>query len=297
MYPVFYTTDDQGKIRSLGFAYLHREPYANSIHDLLDKRYKTDDLDLAQCIFGASDHDLKGRVQFSPAFVNMDGKSLSPKSVDIILGSPKPTFYPFYLKQNGSFTSTFSDENAKINGWKRYLLHYEVLEQIVTERQKKVKTEIKPLPEGVTFTTRIRFHNVKPKELGALLSALTFHGNHDKCFHQIGMAKPLGYGKLKLADIKLSIPGKTDKLEDYMELFEKDLCQEVACSFDEWKKDITPLFAIATGNYNREIHYPGQGKEKPFEDFKAIKVKNLSIADFSPRLDEFELKSLNNLKS
>lgn len=296
--PIFYTTEDK-KISSLGLAFLHRELYSNSIHDFLDTNHKGDDLDLAQCIFGASDHDLKGRVQFSPAFVEMKGKAIAQNSDKIILGSPKPTFYPFYLKQdkNSQFASTLSDDEGEINGWKRYLVHDKFSQTKFEKWTPKIGVEIKPLPEGVTFTTKIRFHNLKPEELGALLSALTFHRNRDKCFHQIGMAKPLGYGKLKLADIKLSIPRMTDKLEDYMELFEKNLCKEVACSFDEWKKDVTPLFTIATGNYNKKIHYPGQGKEKPFEDFKAIKVKNQSIADFSPKLDEFELKSLNNLKS
>jgi len=295
--PVFYTIEDK-KISSMGLAFLHRELYTNSIHDFLDANHKSDDFDLAQCIFGTSDHDLKGRVQFSPAFVEMNGKAIAHNSDKIILGSPKPTFYPFYLKQdkNSKFASTFSDDEGKINGWKRYLVHDRFTITKFEKWNKKIGIEINPLPEGVTFTTKIRFHNLKPQELGALLSALTFHNNSDKCFHLIGMAKPLGYGKLKLTDIKISVPGKTDKLTDYMELFEKELCREVSSSFDEWKKDITPLLAIATGNYNKAIHYPGQGKEKPFEDFKAIKNKDQSIADFSPKLDEFEFKSLNNPK-
>ncbi len=293
--PVFYTKDEEGTISSLGLAFLHRELYANSIHDLLDESHKTDELDMAQCIFGSSNHDLKGRVQFAPAFVNMNGKSINQQAKDIILGSPKPTFYPFYLKQEGRYPSTFSDNYAKINGWKRYLVHQKIVEQIITERQKKVKTEIKPLPKGVSFTTKIRFHNLKPQELGALLSALTFHGNSDKCFHLMGMAKPLGYGKLKLIKIEPIVPDKFDAA-GYMALFEKKLCEECPCSFEEWKTDVAPALAIATGNYNNEIHYPGQGKERPFDDFKAIKVNNLSIVDFAPKLNNFELKSLNNLK-
>lgn len=296
--PVFYTLENN-KIRSLGLSFLHRELYKYSIHDFLDDDHKANELDLPQCIFGSSDYDFKGRVQFSHSFVEMNNKGVSNDTHKIILGSPKPTFYPFYLKQDSKsrFASTFSDENGEINGWKRYLIHGRFKKKIFEKWNKNIGTEIKPLPEGVSFTTKIRFHNLKPAEVGALLSALTFHNNSDRCFHQIGMAKPLGYGKLKLTDIKINVPGKTDKLTDYMELFEKQLCREVPCSFDEWKKDITPLFTIATGNYNKEIHYPGQGKEKPFEDFKIIKIKNHSIIDFSPKLDEFELKCLNNLKS
>ena len=290
--PVFYTKDDQGKIKSLGLAFLHRELYANSIHDLLDKRHKSDDLDMAQCVFGSSDHDLKGRVQFSPAFVEMNGKEVAPDPDKIILGSPKPTFYPFYLKQdkNAKYASTFSDDNGKINGWKRYLTHNEFTPTIFEKWNDRIGIKIRPLPVGVTFTIKIRFHNLKPVELGALLSSLTFHNNQNKCFHLIGMGKPLGYGKLGLIGISLSVPKKDDTIQHYMAIFEKEISTESGRNvFEEWKRDVIPLFKMATGKFNQQIRYP-----VAFDEFKAIKSVKMSIVDFSPKLDDFELISLNN---
>jgi CRISPR-associated protein (TIGR03986 family) len=296
--PVFYTVEDK-KISSLGLAFLHRELYTHSVHDFLKDDHKTDDLDLTQCVFGSSDHDLKGRVQFSAAFVNMNGKNTNSQPDKIILGSPKPTFYPFYLRQDKSkrFASTFSDGNAKINGWKRYLAHQKFAPTTFAKWNEKIGIKITPLPEGVTFSTKIRFHNLKPVELGALLSSVTFHNNKDKCFHLIGMGKPLGYGKLEITDIKLAIPDSNKLPQHFMALFEKEISTEESKNvFERWKNDVTPLFKIASAKFDQCIKYPGQGKYDPFDDFKAIKTQNLSIADFSPSLDEFELNSLHNQK-
>lgn len=97
--PVFYTKNNENEIESLGLAFLHRELYKHSVHYFLGKDHTSNDLDLAQCIFGSSEHDFKGRVQFAPAFVDMHGKQVNNIPTEIILGTPKPTFYPFYLTQ------------------------------------------------------------------------------------------------------------------------------------------------------------------------------------------------------
>jgi CRISPR-associated protein (TIGR03986 family) len=289
--PVFYTKNNENEIESLGLAFLHRELYKHSVHYFLGKDHTSNDLDLAQCIFGSSEHDFKGRVQFAPAFVDMHGKQVNNIPTEIILGTPKPTFYPFYLKQklNGYPASTFSDPKGTINGWKRYLVHQKILAQTFPNNNQNVRTKIKPLPAGVTFTCKIRFHNLKPVELGAILSALTFHNNSDKCFHLIGMAKPLRFGKLKLNEIKLSVTERKGSSLDYMAFFEKEICTiDDKNIFDQWQNDIKPLFKIASGRYTEDIHYPVD-----FVQFKAIKSKRMSIADFAPPLNDFVIISLN----
>ena len=72
----------------------------------------------------------------------------------------------------------------------RYLI-IKTFNQDVAHLSPNVKTVIKPLGSDSEFTCKIRFHNLRKTELGALLSAITFHGNHDKFYHLIGMAKPL----------------------------------------------------------------------------------------------------------
>lgn len=50
---------------------------------------------------------------------------------------------------------------------------------------------------GTVFTGVLRFHNLRPIELGALLASISFD-NHPNCRHNIGMGKPMGYGKVKM---------------------------------------------------------------------------------------------------
>jgi len=68
----------------------------------------------------------------------------------------------------------------------------------------KLDTTIRPIDKGAVFKGCIRFHNLKPEELGALLSAITFHNTPD-CYHQIGKAKPYGYGKITINVDKLNL--------------------------------------------------------------------------------------------
>lgn len=49
------------------------------------------------------------------------------------------------------------------------------------------------LRKGAQFRATVRFFNLRPAELGALLSALTWHGD-SSCLHGIGFGKPYGYG-------------------------------------------------------------------------------------------------------
>ena len=103
------------------------------------------------------------------------------------------------------------------------------------------------------------------------------------------MGKPLGYGKLKMNEIILNSSNNQKEIKNYMAIFEKEICTEEGKTiFDQWKKDVAPLFKIASGNYNGPIHYP-----VGFKQFKEIKIKRMSLTDFAPTLNDFKLKSLN----
>ena len=114
-----------------GLSYLYKLPYIKRIKDYLSDEHKKNQLDLSDCIFGTVDKksSLKGRVQFSNAFC-VKGKPCS-EMMNPYMGSPQPTYYPIYLKQNGSdgimqkdnkgiLFSTMLKENAELRGWKRY---------------------------------------------------------------------------------------------------------------------------------------------------------------------------------
>jgi CRISPR-associated protein (TIGR03986 family) len=52
-----------------------------------------------------------------------------------------------------------------------------------------------PLQPGATFTFTVKFANLAPIELGALLWSLEMEGWH----HRLGMGKPLGFGSVRIA--------------------------------------------------------------------------------------------------
>lgn len=205
--PCFYT-EYKGKIY-FGHTPYFRIPYQNSIGDIIDKNLKDDErLDLTEAIFG-KDKVLATRVFFEDASLKNEPKWLTKNDVEIILSSPKPTSYNLYLEQGGvknvSEIKHYDSNSAKIRGYKFYHhqdfdlnKHIEKTKQNTNENMKK---HIKPLNSENIFKTKIRFESLSDIELGALLFVLNLPQN---CYHKIGMAKPLGFGKIEIkANLKI----------------------------------------------------------------------------------------------
>ncbi|MDL2213252.1 TIGR03986 family CRISPR-associated RAMP protein [Bacteroides sp. OttesenSCG-928-E20] len=202
--PVFFSVDSNGAILHLGLSYLYKLPTKERLKEYLPQEHKKPDLDLAECIFGTTgtnDDSLKGRVQFSNAFCTKEVKyegELAP-----YMGSPRPTYYPIYVKQigeKGDVTSskytTLLDENAELKGWKRYPIREEWKTEFdVPTGQENNTNPFRPLNEGSVFECTVRFHNLKREELGALLKAIK---PKERLSHSIGFAKPFGYGRVNI---------------------------------------------------------------------------------------------------
>lgn len=191
--PVFFMrTNGNGPIESIGIAFMFRIPSANFIKGAIPASLQSCvRKDLAECIFGTADtalKQLKGRVVVSPAFAKAP-VSVCDK-VTTVLGSPKASYGPLYVA-----SGSWNDPDAVIKGRKRYPVRNDLLPSI--KGGDKISCSFIPLQTGTTFIGRITFHNLRECELGAIISALTFNGNPD-CYHSIGEAKPLGYGKVCL---------------------------------------------------------------------------------------------------
>ncbi len=238
--PVFFRVDERNnrKIKDWGLAFLYKLPYENTPYGTLPPDHRKENHDMAECIFGytGKESSLKGRVQFS-SFMS-DNASLDPNSYRLVLNGPKASYYPIYINQqgrgsNGVVTSTYRTYNdGMISGWKRYLHRGGTWER--NSGSDSVDTYIRPIQAGAVFEGMVRFHNLRPEELGALLSAITFHGNEADCRHQIGMAKPYGYGKLKVevSEVKFHSVGAVadDMLSDskgYMAIFENYMTEQI----------------------------------------------------------------------
>lgn len=238
--PVFYHANGS-KARSIGLAYMYKLAYSHSIADVIshtnplhhfssvkDNALETEDhYDLAELLFGMIDEDettggtasrsLKSRVSFGLC-QGPETDAVSPIPADpTILSGPKATYFPNYIQQrsdnnrlrSGQAYTTYMDNNAEIRGWKRYPVRPD--NQVRVERPtgkaaKNVDVQVKlhPLPKGTTFHGKIRFHNLKPEELGALLWALHW-GGQDNRRHSLGMGKPFGYGQITFESIEATI--------------------------------------------------------------------------------------------
>jgi CRISPR-associated protein (TIGR03986 family) len=255
--PVFFQKDGD-EIIHLGLSYLYKLPYKYSVRDSIRGLQKTGDLDMSEAIFGhvQKNNALKGRVTFSHAFATVAEEDESKREV---LAAPKASYYPNYIRQelrNGSIArgrtyQTFMDTRAAIAGWKRYPIRSNVSSNAGTDN---VKTRFVPLKTGAQFKCTIHYHNLRPIELGALLSSLTFHGSTDT-YHSIGMAKPLGYGKIKLSIDE----AENIQIEKLMGEFEAYMNSELKHEEPKWHQSpqITELVTMAQEHQNVDLSYMG----------------------------------------
>jgi CRISPR-associated protein (TIGR03986 family) len=244
--PVFFQKEGMN-VKHFGLSYLYKLPYTHSVKDGIPKaHFESEDLDLAQTMFGYISKNnkeaLKRRVQFSHFKAISNITLLAPKRE--ILGTPRASYYPIYVKQaDGKLYKTFMDGDFEIAGRKRYQIHNSnQTTKTIDTGNENVGTTFKPLKDGVIFKGKLRYHNLKRCEIGALLSALTFH-NTPTTFHNIGMAKSLGYGK-----IELKLDGIKD-INGYLKEFELTIGEQI----QNWASStqLTELVSMAVEQKNQ----------------------------------------------
>ena len=210
--PVFFL-EEKGEVQHFGLSMLYKMPYRYKVKDLVarlnQELIESEKPDLAECIFGYITDDKpisKGRVAIGHA---MEVNNPEPmEAIEKVLGTPKASFYPYYLRQKvekdgilkGNYR-TYNNDEVNLKGRKRYPIHTRYKDTLgnPTSKNKNIATKFIPLPgvdsktglSGSVFNATVRFHNLLPEELGALLSAITFHNQNDKCFHTIGMGLSL----------------------------------------------------------------------------------------------------------
>ena len=202
--PVFFRVDDNGAVKDFGFALLYKLPYKRTPFDALrpDDKDGAARPDMADCLFGyiskTPGESLKGRVFFSNAFAK---RAVPDEVVTVTPGSPKASYYPCYISQKGKAGKVDGDymtyNDGQIRGWKRYVLKNGATPGRRNEENEKVNVSFIPLKAGAEFECDVVFFNLRPAELGGLLSALTFHGS-PSVRHQIGGGKPYGYGRTRV---------------------------------------------------------------------------------------------------
>ena len=296
--PVFFYLKE-GKVAALGLSYLFKLPYKKSIEQALpDKHRQNEDMDFADVIFGTvpvgnEKKCLKGRVHFGHATPTTTIKILDEKTE--VLSSPKASYFPNYVLQDLRDNDkkkirkyrTFMDDSAQIAGWKRYPIRKGKLASNPTSVNSLVGVSFTPIDSGAKFKLVIRYHNLKKVELGALLSSLTFH-NHNYAFHSLGMAKPLGYGK-----VKLNLNLKSEQLE-CLKYFEIYMVEKISDWLDS--SQIVELLSMACEQDNvgsSELSYMSLDTKGKNEFVEAKKEKQfLNRYSDLDAITEHKLKAL-----
>lgn len=279
--PVFFRIENN-RVKDFGIAYLYKLPYKNSAFETLGTAHKEiDKLDLAECIFGtvSKKNEFKGRVQFGNAKAK---NALVDNELYFTLGSPKASYYPIYIKQlnghQGKVTKYSTYNDSQIKGWKRY----QIREHLFGNKQdynEVLDTKLIPLKEGTIFESNVKFHNLKPFELAALISAITFHKT-EGCFHQIGQGKPYGLGKSKVEIENMQINGAFD-LDLWFAKFEEDLNKTLNCDWHTHDA-IVQLFTLA------KIHV-NQSENASFEYMKMSIDRNHNEFITAKQMNEYLL--------
>lgn len=264
--PVFFHLDHDGKVKHLGLSKNYRLPYLKNVKEGINqtcknvKGRKVEGYDMIETLFGYTNSakenaSLKGRVQFGHAFTQDVIEDDSLFEVKGVLGQPQASFTPLYLKQKntGSFAS-YNDPDLEIAGRKRYRVHAnDVITNVPAGNGNEgVTSTLMLIPAGHTFELAIAVHNLKPAEIGLLLSALTFH-NTSSAHHNLGMAKSYGYGKIAVQDIKLD-GFESDDISSYLKAFEWQMCNfTIATQSVEWSQSeqVRKLVSIASDHTDK----------------------------------------------
>lgn len=215
--PIFYRTDEQGKIVELGSCRYFRLKYRYSPHDLAYPDGQKAGQDFVTSLFGTVGEDnFAGHVSVEPC--RLQGRLYREKGVDVVLGGPKPTCLPLYIVQNPRAVRTISsgkkndpdsmasynDSKSKLRGHKLYW-HHDVDEALFPGREAmakkdgspnyKVISRLFPMAPGASAQVVIHVDHLTDTELGALLEAIQLPQGHA---HKLGMGKSLGFGSVRL---------------------------------------------------------------------------------------------------
>jgi hypothetical protein len=292
-----------GKMKMSG-EYPQKEIRDKNLREFIPKDHFSNLQDLSECIFGCNSIDEenfsgKGRVQFSHAFCNSPDLVQELPLKRLTLAGPKPSYYPIYLKQDedkknkGKVQSYKTYDNESIlKGWKKYPVHSEFIlppdSVYKTENEEKKQASLFIAIKKCVFIEKIKFHNLKKAEIGALLSAITFHGT-DECFHSAGSAKAYGYGKLKLSTKFIGNYSINEYLKSFEEVFKKDrFNQFVNFNFKEsvCLKEIILMAQEHNNQADSQLKYMSLDKK----EFMLAK-KNREFLNNYSKLSNIQLKS------
>lgn len=260
--PVFYIR--KGGHVYFGMSLFLRIGYEHAIADGLPTKHKelvdAGPLDYPSAILGFSRGRLayRSRVSFGDFYAEVGAREGAP--VRMILGEPKPGYYPGYLRptQPQPGVKHYNDDDFRLRGFKQYWLK-DTQKTDVPLGKEKVGTALCPLPAGTRFHGVVRFKNLSDAELGLLVWSLCLD---EGCYQNVGMGKPYGYGRMSV------------RVERMVEFAPDDLYGGALCPAPSQKTDTSLQKAVrdCIGAYEREATAVlGGAKKRPLREMPAIR--------------------------
>ena len=287
--PVFFNQKNDSEIKHFGLSYMYKLPYEHSVHEMFPLATYKNSQDLATTIFGLTDKDnsLKGRVFFGNALAT---KAFPMNTSKEILGGPKASFTPFYIEQKNSNSLSSYQQQGSLKGFKKYPIHSKISKPTYSSDQlknEKVFSYFSPLDKGSSFVFKIKYHNLKQCELGALVSALSFHNNSNSYFHTLGGVKNLGFGSVKLDVLNIN------KFKTALQKFEYEMNLHCTKTIkNQWLnsiqlKELFSMSAKPSSEVEEFLIAPGMGKDgrsdkNEFVEYRANKSFLKGYSNYNP---------------
>ncbi|WP_019002418.1 TIGR03986 family type III CRISPR-associated RAMP protein [Succinimonas amylolytica] len=219
------------------------------------------------------------------------------EKMDIVLSSPKPSFTAMYLEDNKTYSS--STGIPRSSGFKRYRCQEKSTSGIPGKEPVISRLEVLRKPKA--FSGRIKFHNLKREELGALLWCLRFgetlqDSAKSPFYHNIGHGKPYGLGAVQFRRIAVEVPDYDSfgmKRLDTAELdaMVRSFCELMDREFEKagggsnlWSTsaqvEMLRSLAVLHDDYVRDSRvYNAQGDFKHLNNARMPKIPRVQVID------------------
>lgn len=221
---------------------------------------------------------LRRRASFDLAVAELPPFETTGKTGNVVLSSPKASYYPSYVEQpagddpgrlsgstyatytplTGSLDSALSKPQLKgrkiypasTSAQNAYSVQRRELPEVPQDKQGRINfatvSVLNYLPVGTILRTTLRFHNLRPFELGAILFALScgvkssLKQNQDSPDRQLrlGAGKPLGMGHVSVCFKAISY-AQNDETER----------PDLGACFDSFKKVMTDACAAVNPGF------------------------------------------------
>ena len=199
-------------VKEFGPSPYFRIKYKHTTLEGIPASYQREGIDYVSAMFGYIDEkkdrggSYKSRLSFENA--KTTAKPATAKA-RLVLATPRATAVQMYLDQPSNDKNqlvTYDADSFRLRGYKAYwkrkgVRQWQTLDESDNE---KIRSYIETLPEKTVFKGRIYFDNLSDAEVGLLLMAIKFDDAKAESY-MIGKAKPYGYGKIEIKDVKLHL--------------------------------------------------------------------------------------------